>query len=67
VLIDLADLELETVPDNRPGTGPEAGNWRRRLRRPLSEIADDPQVAGLVKQVAEGRRRTKPKPKGAAA
>jgi 4-alpha-glucanotransferase len=65
--VDLADVELETVPDNRPGTGAEAGNWRHRLRRPLREIADDPQVAELMKQVAAGRRRTKTKPKGAAA
>jgi 4-alpha-glucanotransferase len=67
LLVDLADVELETVPDNRPGTGTEAGNWRHRLRRPLREIADDPQVAELMKQVAAGRRRTKTKPKGAAA
>ncbi len=65
LLIELADLELETEPDNRPGTGPEAGNWRRRLRRRLSEIAADPDINELIAQVMARRRRKKAK--GAAA
>jgi 4-alpha-glucanotransferase len=52
LMVDLADIEGETVPDNRPGTGPEADNWRWRQRRALPEITADPQVhqalVGLV-------------------
>ena len=29
VLVDLEDLWLEREPQNRPGTGPEEGNFRR--------------------------------------
>jgi 4-alpha-glucanotransferase len=60
VLVDLADIEGEVVPDNRPGTGPEADNWRRRLRRPLSEIVDDPKVTELLTTVSEQRRPSNP-------
>jgi 4-alpha-glucanotransferase len=33
VLVDLEDLWLEREPQNRPGTGPEEGNFRRRWAR----------------------------------
>ncbi|HEX7460448.1 MAG TPA: 4-alpha-glucanotransferase, partial [Acidimicrobiales bacterium] len=33
VLVDLEDLWLEREPQNRPGTGPEGGNFRRRWAR----------------------------------
>jgi 4-alpha-glucanotransferase len=55
LLVDLADLEAETAQDNRPGTGPEADNWRWRLSRPLAAIAADPAVTDVVSAVGAGR------------
>jgi 4-alpha-glucanotransferase len=47
-MVDLADLDSEVVPDNRPGTGPEADNWRWRQRRALPEITADPEVREVL-------------------
>jgi 4-alpha-glucanotransferase len=58
VMVDLADLDGETEPDNRPGTGPEAGNWRHRLGRTLGELAEDPEIGALMTGIAETRVRT---------
>jgi 4-alpha-glucanotransferase len=55
VMADLADLELEMTPDNRPGTGPEADNWRRRMTRPLADIASDRWTADLMSDIAARR------------
>jgi 4-alpha-glucanotransferase len=55
VLVDLADLEGETEPDNRPGTGPEAGNWRRRLPRTVEELASDDALRTLMAGLAASR------------
>ncbi|HVV74580.1 MAG TPA: 4-alpha-glucanotransferase [Mycobacteriales bacterium] len=55
VFVDVADLEGETVPDNRPGTGPEAGNWRHRLPRSLTKVEDDESVRDLMTTLAELR------------
>jgi 4-alpha-glucanotransferase len=41
VLVDLEELWGETEPQNRPGTGTEAGNWRRRAARTLNEARAD--------------------------
>lgn len=65
VSIDLADLELETVPDNRPGTGPEAGNWRHRLSRAFDDIAADDTVAAVMADVATRRSTIRGKGVGA--
>jgi 4-alpha-glucanotransferase len=51
LLVDLADVELEMNQDNRPGTGPEADNWRWRLSRPLMAITADPSNADLLSDV----------------
>jgi 4-alpha-glucanotransferase len=56
VMVDLADLEGETEPDNRPGTGPEADNWRWRLERPLQTIIDDDRVTDALTTIAAQRR-----------
>ncbi len=56
VMIDLEDLWLETEPQNRPGTGPEAGNFRRRTRRALEEATADPEIAVLLREVDALRR-----------
>jgi 4-alpha-glucanotransferase len=55
LLVDLADLVGQRVPDNRPGTGPEADNWRWRLSRRLDEIAADPAVTSVIEVVHEAR------------
>ncbi|HVT64151.1 MAG TPA: 4-alpha-glucanotransferase [Mycobacteriales bacterium] len=55
VIADLADLVGETVPDNRPGTGPEAGNWRRRLPLSLAELANDEATRQLMCRLADLR------------
>ncbi len=52
VLVDVADLEGEVEPDNRPGTGPEAGNWRRRLPRSIEELAGDESLRELMTGLA---------------
>jgi 4-alpha-glucanotransferase len=41
VLLDLEDLWGETEPQNRPGTGTEAANWRRRAAHTLEEARRD--------------------------
>jgi 4-alpha-glucanotransferase len=60
VMIDLADIEGETEPDNRPGTGPEADNWRRRLSRPLDAITEDNDVTEILTTIAKHRRHGEP-------
>lgn len=55
VLVDLADLWLETSPQNRPGTA-AAENFRLRARRTLAELDDDPQVMALLRAVETARR-----------
>jgi 4-alpha-glucanotransferase len=57
LLVDVADLEGEVEPDNRPGTGPEAGNWRHRLPRPIEELATDDELRRLMTGLAERRTR----------
>jgi 4-alpha-glucanotransferase len=55
VMVDLADLEGETEPDNRPGTGPESGNWRRRLPRPLGAVVADDRITAALTAIATKR------------
>lgn len=55
VVVDLADLEGEVEPDNQPGTGPEAGNWRRRLPRSIEELAADEALRQLMTGLAATR------------
>jgi 4-alpha-glucanotransferase len=61
LFVDVADLEAEVEPDNRPGTGPEAGNWRRRLPRSLERLAADAALHDLLNDLA----RLRAQPKGA--
>ncbi|HEX3824872.1 MAG TPA: 4-alpha-glucanotransferase [Mycobacteriales bacterium] len=56
VMVDLADIEGETEPDNRPGTGPAVGNWRRRLPRGLPAIVDDNRVRKVLTTIAAQRQ-----------
>jgi len=55
VLVDLADLWLEKIAQNQPGTG--AGeNFRLRARQTLSDLQSDPQVTALLRAVDAARR-----------
>jgi 4-alpha-glucanotransferase len=56
MLVDLEDLWLELEPQNRPGTGPEAPNWRLRAALTLEEARRDDGVAGLLAHVDRARR-----------
>lgn len=56
VVVNLEDLWLETEPQNRPGTGPELPNWRRKARYTLEEIAGLPSVRDVLAQVHRLRR-----------
>jgi 4-alpha-glucanotransferase len=56
VQVGLEDLWGETEPQNVPGTGPEAGNWRRRAARTLPEVAADAEVAATLDGLEAARR-----------
>jgi 4-alpha-glucanotransferase len=56
VLVDLEDLWGETEPQNRPGTGVEADNWRRRAARTLDEMRQDSWIVALLRDIDAARR-----------
>ncbi len=56
VLVDLEDLWGEREPQNRPGTGPEAGNFRRRMARRLDQICNDAELGALLRTLGATRR-----------
>jgi 4-alpha-glucanotransferase len=49
VLVDLEDLWGERQPQNRPGTGVGAANWRRRGSRTLSQARRDNGTTGFLR------------------
>jgi 4-alpha-glucanotransferase len=55
-LVDLEDLWLESEPQNRPGTGPEAANFRRRAARTLEDVVADAEIAVLLREIDARRR-----------
>lgn len=59
-LVDVADLWLEHEQQNVPGTGAEAGSFRRRARRTLAELAGDRAVVDLLRAVDVARRTASP-------
>ncbi|MGH8987149.1 MAG: 4-alpha-glucanotransferase [Acidimicrobiales bacterium] len=56
VLCDIEDLWLERWPHNRPGTGPEAGNWQHRSVRTLEEMFSDDDLVGALERIDVLRR-----------
>ncbi len=60
VLADVEDLWLERWPHNRPGTGPEAGNWQHRSARTLEEIFADDDVTAALERIDGLRRQEEP-------
>jgi 4-alpha-glucanotransferase len=55
VLVDLADLCLETEPQNRPGTTEEEGNFSLRLQSPTAQILEQPEVRAILHRLARAR------------
>jgi 4-alpha-glucanotransferase len=64
VLIDLEDLWLEPVPQNRPGTGTGHGNWERRSALRLDEMFADSGVQAALAEVDRGRSEPEPSGRG---
>ncbi|MEZ4328829.1 MAG: 1,4-alpha-glucan branching protein GlgB [Polyangiales bacterium] len=52
VLVTLEDLWFETRPQNVPGTGPEAPNWRARFALDLPALEQDARVLAGVRALA---------------
>lgn len=59
VLVNLEDLWQETEPQNVPGTGADAPNWRRKARYGFEEFAHMPEVVETLRQVNRLRGRVK--------
>lgn len=55
VLVDLEELWGEEAPQNLPGTGPEAGNWRRRSEITLDEMRAEPVRPRLLSNLSRLR------------
>jgi 4-alpha-glucanotransferase len=58
VLVSLEDLWLETVPQNTPGTTNERLNWRRKTRRTLEDIRNDPRLQAALQRIDSLRRQS---------
>ena len=56
VMVDLEELWGEEEPQNRPGSGPEAANWRRRAALSLSEMRDDAPRARFLASLTDLRK-----------
>jgi 4-alpha-glucanotransferase len=54
--VDLEDLWLERRPVNRPGSGPEAPNWRARMAPTLGAIVADPAFIQLLQAIDHRRK-----------
>lgn len=54
-IVTLEDLWLEEAPQNVPGTSWERPNWRRRMQVSLERIAEQPEIAGLLRALAAAR------------
>ncbi len=49
LMVDLEELWGERQPQNRPGTGPEASNWRRRASHTLEEARRDVETVEFLR------------------
>ena len=55
VLVDLEDLWGEREPQNRPGTGVDARNWRRRAALTLAEARRDKRTTEFLRALNSAR------------
>jgi len=62
VLVDIEEIWDERRPQNKPGTGPEADNWRRRAALSLSEIRSDRKVIEMLCHVDKLRQKEQASP-----
>ena len=60
VVVTLEDLWGERDRQNRPGTGPEEPNWRRRMTRTLEEIRADGDLVAAVGRLRAARSEVRP-------
>jgi 4-alpha-glucanotransferase len=60
VMVDLEELWGERQPQNRPGTGTEAANWRRRASHTLEEARKDNETNEFLRQLNGLRHRVAP-------
>jgi len=51
LLLNVEDAWLETASQNTPNTFVERPNWRRKLRQPFEEFANDPVFLAALKRV----------------
>ena len=65
-LINLEDLCGERLPQNRPGTGQEEPNWRRRTSVAIDAFMASPYVAQILADVDARRRARVASPSGSA-
>ncbi|HEU5163780.1 MAG TPA: 4-alpha-glucanotransferase, partial [Thermoanaerobaculia bacterium] len=56
VLVNLEDLWQTTEAQNLPGTHMEHPNWRRKLLRPIEDLAEDPALAARLACVDAWRK-----------
>jgi 4-alpha-glucanotransferase len=56
VLVDLEELWGERQPQNRPGSGTGAANWRRRASRTLGEMNQDTDTIDFLRQLDQLRQ-----------
>ncbi len=55
IMVDLEELWGERQPQNRPGTGTEAANWRRRASRTLEAARKDSETNDFLRQLNQRR------------
>ncbi len=55
VMVEIGDLWLERMPQNRPGEG-WTGAFRLRARRSLDDLRQDPEVTSVLASVDRARR-----------
>ncbi len=60
LLVDLEELWGEVQPQNRPGTGADGLNWRRRATLTLEDMADTPAVVDQLADLDRLRRTPTP-------
>jgi len=54
--LSLDDIAGEPVGVNIPGTGAEAGNWKRRMLKPVTALHADDELGAWLRELARNRR-----------
>jgi 4-alpha-glucanotransferase len=56
--LSLDDIAAEPVGVNIPGTGGEAGNWKRRMQKSAADLATDDALGSWLRALAQRRRQS---------